>query len=227
MGPGRRFLLATMATALFCGGRAPAGSESPDFLEPQQAATGPVSVLILDVEGDGFNLTSVRDGVRFDIDDTGKPIQIGWPAKDVDDAFLALDVNGNGRIDSGAELAGNGMRFPGGQRVVDISDSLMLVQGFRRPVPSPAPKGIAFIDSSDEVYARLRLWIDANHNGQSEPPELKTLDQVGVTSILLTFTRIMSTDANGNVIRFQGSFSHRQRGMDFSRVMAEVLLARQ
>ena len=65
------------------------------------------SPLIVDTARDGYRLTSVDNGVRFDLNADGVPEQVAWTRRDSDDAFLALDRNGNGRIDDGSELFGN------------------------------------------------------------------------------------------------------------------------
>ena len=67
----------------------------------------PNSPLIVDTARDGYRLTSVDNGVRFDLNADGVPEQVAWTRRDSDDAFLALDRNGNGRIDDGSELFGN------------------------------------------------------------------------------------------------------------------------
>lgn len=187
---------------------------------------GQVCVFVLDLVGDGLKFTSPAEGVLFDLDGSGKPIQTGWTAGGADDSFLALDVNDNGRIESGAELAGNGMRRANGERVGDSIDALVLLQGFQVR-PTPPPPGIEVIDDRDKAYPRLRIWTDGDHDGQADGGELRGLAETGITAVRLTFNRRSSADAGGNVIRFQGSFSYRQRGMDFSRVMAEVCFARQ
>jgi hypothetical protein len=64
------------------------------------------SPIIIDVSGHGFHLTSNADGVVFDISGTGHPVQISWTAPGSDNAFLALDRNGNGVIDSGKDYSG-------------------------------------------------------------------------------------------------------------------------
>ena len=63
--------------------------------------------IIVDTANDGYHLTSVEDGVRFDLDADGTPELVAWTRPGSDDAFLAIDRNGNGRIDDGTELFGN------------------------------------------------------------------------------------------------------------------------
>ncbi len=54
-----------------------------------------------------YKLTSVENGVSFDIDADGTPQQTAWTAPEDDSAFLAIDRNGNGTIDDGSELFGD------------------------------------------------------------------------------------------------------------------------
>src|SRR5215467_4109474 len=65
------------------------------------------SPIVIDLSRKGFQLTSAQSGVRFDITGTGNPIQIGWTDASGGNAFLVLDRDGNGKIDSGKELFGN------------------------------------------------------------------------------------------------------------------------
>jgi hypothetical protein len=64
--------------------------------------------------GGGYDLTSAADGVRFDIDADGTKERIAWTRQGTNVAFLAVDRDGNGVIDSGAELFGDSTRLRNG-----------------------------------------------------------------------------------------------------------------
>ena len=56
--------------------------------------------VLIDVAGNGFNLTDAYTGVHFDMGGDGHSEPIAWTTADSDDAWLVLDRNGNGQIDS-------------------------------------------------------------------------------------------------------------------------------
>jgi hypothetical protein len=64
-----------------------------------------VDPLVFDLDGNGVDLTKAESGVLFDISADGRPDKTAWVSGG--DALLALDRNGNGRIDDGRELFGD------------------------------------------------------------------------------------------------------------------------
>ena len=155
------------------------------------------SPIIVDVGGNGFQLTSAADGVLFDITGSGRPIMVAWPARGAANAFLVLDRNRDGVINSGAELFGN---FSPQPPSANPNGFLALAQF---DDPSRGGNGDGLIDERDAVFSDLRLWIDSNHDGISQKEELFKLPELGVYSVSLEFSESRRTDAFGNVFRYK------------------------
>ena len=66
----------------------------------------------LDLDWDGVESVSRKDGVYFDLNNDGVKEKTGWVASD--DGLLVRDRNNNGEIDNGGELFGDQTRFNDG-----------------------------------------------------------------------------------------------------------------
>src|SRR5205807_913931 len=142
---------------------------------------GDTSPVIIDTEGEGFHLTSATNGVSFDIRGDGHPVQIAWTAPGSHNAFLVLDRNGDGKISSGKELFGNSTA----QDRAKHKNGFLALAEFDEA--DQGGNGDGVIDGHDAVFAKLRLWIDENHDGIAQPNELHTLPELGVFAIALDY----------------------------------------
>ncbi len=155
------------------------------------------SPIIIDIDGDGFDLTDAAGGVNFDFFGNGQPVQLSWTSSSTDDSWLTLDRNGNGMVESALELFGNltpqpASHHPNGFIALAVYDK-----------PQDGGNGDGVIDRHDAVFTSLRLWQDTNHNGVSEIGELHTLPDLDVKSISLEYKSSRRTDQHGNAFRYR------------------------
>lgn len=156
-----------------------------------------MSPIVIDVDQSGFEMTNAVSGVVFDMINDGVPLPISWTAQDSTNAFLVLDRNENGLIDSGAELFGDVTPQP---PVSEPNGFLALAEYDK---PSNGGNANGKIESGDAIFSQLRLWQDTNHNGVSEARELKTFPQLGLTLLDLSYKESKSTDEYGNKFRYR------------------------
>lgn len=178
------------------------------------------SPIVIDVAGNGFNLTNAADGVMFDLNATGTAEQISWTAAGSDDALLVLDRNGNGVIDNGRELFGSSTPQPyltagetkNGFRALAVFDGA-----------ESGGNGDGQIDAGDSIFPSLKLWRDSNHNGTSEAGELQSLPNSDVRVIELRYKDARRKDDNGNWFRYRAKVNDAE-GSEIGRWAWDVFL---
>jgi hypothetical protein len=155
-----------------------------------------ISPVVLDLAGlgrfDGLELG--ESNVRFDLKGDGHKLVTGWVKPTM--GLLALDRNGNGRIDSGAELFGEhsaGHVYRNGYQALAAIDA----------------NADGMISAVDTQFGKLVVWQDANANGVSEPGELKPLGFYGITAVSVQYGpshRHGSPSLGRNDVRYESRF---------------------
>ena len=152
------------------------------------------SPLVVDLDGDGIETIGTDEKVYFDHDDSGFAENTGWVSKD--DGLLVRDINGNGQIDNGTELFGNNTVLSNGQKATNGFEALKDLDSNNDGV----------FNNQDAAWNEVKVWKDANENGQVENGEFLTLEQAGIAGINLTYNTSTLVDENGNEHKQTGTF---------------------
>ncbi len=147
--------------------------EDTAYTEARSAVRYIADPLVLDLDGDGFELLSVNDGVYFDEDAQGLVEKTEWVAPD--DALLAIDLNEDGVINDGSELFGTSTKLPDGSVAKSGFEALAQYDDNKDGV----------IDENDAVFNRLKVWQDKNSDGISQEDELYSLSDLEIDGICI------------------------------------------
>ena len=152
--------------------------------------------LALDLDGDGIETVGLSANIHFDHDgDSFKELSGAIAA---DDGLLVLDINGDGQINSGAELFGNN---------TFLADGELAENGFEALAELDSNDD-GIIDDKDARYAELRIWRDIDQDGETDEGELFILEDLGVQSLNTAYDEQDYTDTSGNEHRQVGSYTN-------------------
>ncbi len=153
-----------------------------DLFSDAANAQPPRDPLAIDLGIEGINLTTLENGVNFDLDKNGFAEKTAWIGNE--DGLLVLDRNKDGIINDGGELFGD---------QVELSNGLISASGFDA-LADLDDDANGVINTNDSIWNDLRIWVDANHNGVSDSAELKTFNELGIVSISLDVTKEENVD---------------------------------
>ena len=154
----------------------------------------PRDPLAIDLDGDGIETVGITaTPILFDHNADGIRTGTGWVK--ANDAWLVLDRDGNGLIDSGRELFGVDTLLSGTPGV----DAVYASTGFAA-LAALNSNGDGVFNASDAAFAQVRVWQDLNQDGISQSTELFTLAQKNIASIGLVPTASTTNLGNGNTV---------------------------
>ena len=171
--------------------------------------SGNPTPLIIDLSEKG-DFTYAKTQVSFNI--RGDQIlDLSWPSANA--AFLALDLNNNGLIDSGKELFGDGTELQN-QNKRRAEHGFAALSQYDLNTDN-------IINENDHVFSRILVWHDKNENGISERSELNFAHNMGITSFNLTFTKVTRQSPTGNTLPLYIS-EYSRNGV--KRILADIFL---
>ncbi len=148
-----------------------------------------VTPLVLDLDGDGIELTDTQNGVLFDYDNDGELEQTAWVSSD--DGFLVLDRNNDGLINNRSEMFG---------------DMFGHEDGFAH-LASMDTNNDGLMSNQDAGWSDLRVWRDLNQDGISDEGELFGLDDLGIQSINVADITQANQSVGDNYIGTQSTYT--------------------
>lgn len=118
--------------------------------------------IALDLDGNGkIDTLSLENGVFFDHNGDKVAFKSSWVNSS--DGILARDIDGDGKITSGAELFGNFTRLKNGELAKNGKEALSDLDSDENGV----------FDERDEAFGQILVWQDKNSDGISQKNELK------------------------------------------------------
>jgi Ca2+-binding RTX toxin-like protein len=134
-----------------------------------------IDPLVIDLNGNGVELTDIENSTAyFDLDGDGIKEKVQWVNSN--DGILVLDRNSDGQINGVDELFGNpsAIGFEVLKQYDNINDNV--------------------IDANDTKFNQFRVWQDYNQNGVIDDGELKSFNELNISSINLNYSSPANPD---------------------------------
>ncbi len=150
--------------------------------QSDQTRDAGITPIVIDLDGNGIHTISraADTSAGFDLFGNGNAVRSGWISGS--DGFLAVDKNGNGKIDSISELFGGNAKGAGFANLASFDSN-----------------GDGLVNSLDANFGQLMIWRDTNSNHVTDAGELISLAQAGVTSLTVAYTELPFIDAQDNL----------------------------
>ncbi len=176
------------------------GSSSGDAETEPEPPIGEDSVtpLVLAFRGEPVQFNTAV-AASFDLTGTMSVIT-DWPTSTT--PWLALDRNGNGKVDGGHELFGSATLLASGETASNGFVAL-------RELDSNSD---GRVDASDDSWGRLLVWSDVNSDRLTTSNELSTAAARELVAIELGYTVERRCDARGNCEVERAGFVYRDGG---------------
>lgn len=165
--------------------------------DPGYEEETPGSPILIPVDGKNgeITLSTITDGVRFDLAGDGVKEMRSWP-EGGQFAWLALERGvPDGKITSGEELFGDATRLRNGQRAANGFEALKEYDD----------NGDGMIDAFDAVFPHLKYWLDhPQRDGESQSHEITPAASHGLQWLSTDYNAVGRRDKNGNILRWMG-----------------------
>lgn len=125
--------------------------------------------IVFDLNNDGLELTPVAKSDIVTRNADGIITRVGWVGPT--NGVLVADHNRDGQINSLSDIS----------FINDKSGATTDLEG----LAGWDTNGDGVVDAQDTGWSQLKMWVDANVDGQAEAGEIKSLDDLGIASISL------------------------------------------
>ena len=151
-----------------------------DFRFPDPGSWFPRDPLVIDLDGNGVDLTSLQSSTAyFDFGADGTREKTGWFGKN--DGVLVRDLDGDGQIENLQELLAS-----------PTQDVITTLKGLDT-------NGDSKITSADSIWSSLQIWQDKDSDGITDAGELLSMSSVQLTEINLA-AQSSNTFVEGNQV---------------------------